>query len=361
MVDADNALAIATAGKGIYVSKAQYKQACAVDLGAWLLAHRSGDVKLLYGSVVLLADQHVSTKRGYHGYVDFKTGERGNNVDYLMQYLGYTYQGAVLALLGLSADDARASRQPSVSVEESSSSPVPVSVSLPRAVVLPDPAPNSKRVYAYLTQSRSIPSEVVNALIANGLLYQSQQGSNAVFRTPQGDYCELRGTSTYADARCRNRDDCPACVIKDHGWCAWMSSRDPEYPACRSYHKDAFHGCRKATSDRFWYWQPDTSRPSTRIYICEAAIDAVSLYVLQRKAGVEDAGSAVYVSIGGAANQDPIDRIKARYNKDRIYIATDNDNAGDATRVRNSELPTIRPEAGFKDWNQDLRQGGERI
>lgn len=349
-------------GKGVYVTKAQYQQACAVDLGAWLLAHRSGDVKLLYGSVVLLADQHVSTKRGFHGYVDFKTREHGNNVDYLMQYLGYTYQGAVLALLGLSEDDARASRRPSASEEEGSSNPVSVHAvvaSGPRPVVLPDPAPDSKRMYAYLTRSRGIPGEVVNALISRGLLYQSAQGSNAVFRTPQGDYCELRGTSTYADARCRNRGDCPACVIKDHGWCVWMSSRDPEYPACPSYHKDSFHGCRKASSDRFWFWQPDSLRKSSRIYICEAAIDAVSLYVLQRKAGVEDAGSAVYVSIGGAANQDPIDRIKARYDKDRIYIATDNDNAGDATRVRNSELPTIRPGRGAKDWNQELRGGGK--
>ena len=358
-------MASTTATKGVYVTKGQYQQACAVDLGAWLLVHRPDDVKLLYGSIVLRADPHVSTRRGYHGYRDFRGGETGNNVDYLMRYLDYTYQGAVLALLGLSADDVSASAMdvppvPATAEEESSGHSPHPSMSAVRPVVLPDPAADSKRVYAYLTRSRGIPGGVVNALIGRGLLYQSQQGSNAVFPTPQGDYRELRGTSTYADARCRNRDDCPACVIKDHGWCAWMTPRK-DCPACPSYHKDSFHGCRKSSSDRFWFWQPDASRPSSRIYICEAAIDAVSLYVLQRKAGVEDAGAAVYVSIGGAANQDPIDRIKARYDKDRIYIATDNDNAGDATRVRNSELPTIRPAARCKDWNQELRQGGARI
>ena len=369
MTDTDNALAVATASKGVYVTQEQYRQACAVDLGSWLLTHRPDAVKLQYGCVVLLADRHISTKRGFHGFTNFKpTADnahgKGNNVDYLMWYLGYTYQGAVLALLGLSEDEARASRQPSVSsTEEGSGCPVPVRSLAPHAVVLPDPAADNKRVYAYLTQSRGIPGEVVNTLIARGLLYQSAQGNNAVFRTPQDDYCELRGTSTYADARCRERDDCPAFSKRDHGWCAWMSSRDPEYPACQSYHKDSFHGSKKASPDRFWYWQPDSSGPSTRIYVCEAAIDAVSLYVIHRKAGVEDAGSAVYISIGGAANQLPIDRLKEYYkDKSRIYIATDNDNAGDATRARNSELPTIRPVS--KDWNQDLRdlrQGGARI
>lgn len=359
MTDTDNALAVATAGKGVYVTPEQYRQACAVDLGTWLLTHRPDAVKLQYGCVILLADRHVSTKRGFHGYSDFKGGKTGNNIDYLMQYLGYTYQGAVLALLGLSADDARASRQPAS--EAGSSSPVPVrpvasAPPAPRPVVLPDPAANNKRVYAYLTQSRGIPGEVVNALIARRLLYQSAQGSNAVFCTPQNDYCEIRGTSTYADARCRERDDCPACVIKAHGWCVWMSSKDSEYPACPSYHKDAFHGSKKASPDRFWYWQPDPSGPSTRIYVCEAVIDAISLYVIHRKASIEDAGSAVYISIGGAANQLPIDRLKEHYkDKSRIYIATDSDSAGNATRIRNAELPTIRPIS--KDWNQDLKGG----
>ena len=144
MTDTDNALAVATASKGVYVTQEQYRQACAVDLGSWLLTHRPDAVKLQYGCVVLLADRHISTKRGFHGFTNFKpTADnahgKGNNVDYLMWYLGYTYQGAVLALLGLSEDEARASRQPSVSsTEEGSGCPVPVRSLAPHAVVLPD-------------------------------------------------------------------------------------------------------------------------------------------------------------------------------------------------------------------------------
>ena len=56
-----------------------------------------------YGCALLLADKHVSVKRGYHGYRNFRTDEKGNNIDYLMNFLGYSYPEAVLALLGESS------------------------------------------------------------------------------------------------------------------------------------------------------------------------------------------------------------------------------------------------------------------
>lgn len=88
---------------GVSVSKDQYKQACSVDLYEFLIQNHPSAVEVEYGCALLLADKHVSVKRGYHGYRNFRTDEKGNNIDYLMNFLGYSYPEAVLALLGESS------------------------------------------------------------------------------------------------------------------------------------------------------------------------------------------------------------------------------------------------------------------
>ena len=137
------------------------------------------------------------------------------------------------------------------------------------------------------------------------MLYQDSLHANAVFVTPDEDYCEIRGTGN-----------------------------------------KPFHGCRKKRPDKFWYLLTD-SKPETA-YICEAAIDAVSLMLIHRQQGKSD--PAVYVSVGGVSNQQTIDRLKKRIS---TVLAVDNDPAGDECRARNPDLSSLIP-AG-KDWNDDLR------
>ena len=55
----------------VSVSKEQYVRACSVDLYEFLVKNHSNAVKLEYGSALLLADKHVSVKRGFHGYKNF--------------------------------------------------------------------------------------------------------------------------------------------------------------------------------------------------------------------------------------------------------------------------------------------------
>jgi hypothetical protein len=137
-------------------------------------------------------------------------------------------------------------------------------------------------------------------------------GTNVVFVSPGRDYCEIRGTLTYVDR--------------------------------------PFHGCMKTQPDRFWYLTNCRlpQKPATA-YICEAAIDAASLLVLHRYAGITE--PAAYISIGGAANQQTIRRIKTKI---RTVLAVDNDEAGQKCRDRNPELDVIVPVC--KDWNDDLQQ-----
>ena len=140
----------------VFVSKEQYDQACSVDLYEFLLKNHSYAVKVEYGSVLLLADKHVSVKKGFHGYRNFRTGETGNNVDYLMNFLGYGYQDAVLALVGNMVVD----YSPKVNLQMSF-----------KEIVIPEPTKGSYRnLYAFLS-ARKIPLDVIQHLIC--LLYTS--------------------------------------------------------------------------------------------------------------------------------------------------------------------------------------------
>ncbi len=90
-------------------------------------------------------------------------------------------------------------------------------------------------------------------------------------------------------------------------------------------------------------------RHASKCYICEAAIDAISLYELHKIQRNHE--EAYYISIAGVAKQPAIDRLK-KY-KYKLVLAVDNDDAGQNCRNRNSELEYIIPM--HKDWNEDLQ------
>ena len=283
----------------MYVDNKTVQLARNADLYAFLLG-RHGDLFTRCGhSIYMKQNNSLYIKSGFYGYRDFSTGETGNGIDFLTRHLGYSFQEAVLALSG----------------SQPVPSPVPVSLcedtarktQKPFPLPIPAPLPH-KRMFAYL-MSRGIPGSAIRYLASMGLIYQEEGTGNIVFINKEKDYCELRGTYTYAEKQ--------------------------------------FHGCRKIRSDRFWYFIPEAVKP-LRVFITESAIDAISLWILQ-KDSMNIAGS-VYASIGGAANYSTIERISR--NIDAI-IATDNDSAGDMCRTRFHKLRSITPVR--KDWNEDLQ------
>lgn len=246
----------------------------------------------------------IYIKRGIPGFTDFSDGSHGNSIDFLTGYLGYSFKGAVAALV---------SSQAPVNIPRIRAAPGTSRIAATRrTIVLPEPEDKPyRRMYAYL-QSRGIPVHLIRHMESNRLAYQERLHGNIVFVSPGRDYCEIRGTLTYVDR--------------------------------------PFHGCMKTQPDRFWYLTNCRlpQKPATA-YICEAAIDAASLLVLHRYAGITE--PAAYISIGGAANQQAIRRIKTKI---RTVLAVDNDEAGQKCRDRNPELDVIVPV--YKDWNDDLKQ-----
>ena len=242
------------------------------------------------------AHKGVYIKDGFPGFNDFSTGRHGNPIDFLTEYLRYDFVDAVSALRLSGAGPAAAP------------SPTRKDFRKKGCIDLPQPADKPyRRMYAYL-RSRGISAQMIRHLEAGCLAYQEKDRGNIVFVTPEKDYCELRGTFTYAER--------------------------------------PFHGCRKSSPDRFWYLTTSAGK-AEKAYICEAAIDAISLLLIHKRSGGQEA--AAYISIGGVCNQKAIDRIKSRIT---TILAVDNDEAGELCRKRNPDLKSIIPV--HKDWNEDL-------
>ena len=271
----------------MYVTKEQIRQARRVSLADYLLQRHPAAVKIVGSSLCLKRDPSLYMKRSISGYHDFSTGEHGNSIDFLTRHLKYSFTDAVKELCDF------------CNRPQNNTTIVTVPFHLPEMA-----EPPFDRVISYLS-GRGIPSETVMFLIQEKLLYQDTPYGNAVFVTPRENYCEIRGTGSMS-----------------------------------------FHGCRKKSSDLFWYLLTG-SKPETA-YICEAAIDAVSLMLIHKAQGITD--PAVYVSIGGAANQQPVDRLVKKL---PVVLTVDNDSAGDDCRKRNPNLATLIPHG--KDWNEDLQ------
>lgn len=279
----------------MYVTHDQILQARSADLHSFLLA-RHPDVFARSGcSIYLKANHSLYIKEGFYGYHDFANGETGNGIDFLTRHMGYSFQEAVSALCG-----GKSPGRPDA--------PPGLAQTPKRPFQAPQPAaPPYIRLFAYL-RKRGIPDGIIRMLVREALVYQEEGTNNIVFISREQDYCELRGTYTFT--------------------------------------KKQFHGCRKTSADRFWYLKRDPGMAAA-VYITEAAIDAISLYLIHLASN--NAYGNVYVSIGGVSNDAAISRIKRH---SHAILAVDNDEAGSLCRKRHKDLNAIMPY--HKDWNEDL-------
>lgn len=287
------------------VTRAQIQAARVVDLYDWALRHPDlfeAEGRGEGASLRLKSNHSISIKQGYCGYKDFAAendesrAAKGNSIDFLVKHLGYDFVSAVKDLLKGEAVSC-------LNVTEEGTPP-------PRAFELPQKADNQRRLFAYLCKTRGIPAAVVQSLLDLGYIYQDTRG-NIVFHGRE-DWAELHGTLS------------PNIAEKAY--------------------KGIVSGSIPSGS---WFFKVGDNPAAC--YICEAAIDAISLAVIL-------GASAFYISIGGAGKQSTIDRVKA--GKLPAIIAVDNDKAGDACAARNDELERLVPSR--KDWNEDLLAGAEK-
>lgn len=268
-------------------SKEQIRYARRVNLADYLVNKYPDEFKISGNSIFQKSNPSLKINRNIPGYHDFSNEDHGNPIDYLMNYKKMSFTKAVKELC---------------SFENIPCETAKIKFKLPQTGIRP-----FTRVVSYL-KSRCINEDMIYSLIHNNLLYQDDH-DNAVFVNKERDYCEIRGTG-----------------------------------------KKIFHGCRKNSPDKFWYVFNNNNEPYRNTYICEAAIDALSLMQIHETNNNQI--PSVYISIGGVSNQQTINRIKKHLNS--VILAVDNDPAGELCRIKNPDLDFILPV--HKDWNQDLCQ-----
>ena len=281
------------------------RQARRVDLYSFLIRYHSNDIIQEGRFLRLKCDTSIVVKEGYSGYSKYnepRSTGHGNGIDLLSKYLGYSRLDAVFAL----------SKEYGTGHQVNARSSAPVkSTTLSNSSLFPERSDSSNRVLAYLTKTRGLSYDTVKALIQAGLLYQDVPYSNAVFINHEQNFCEIRGTCSYTAP---------------------------------------FHGCR-SRKDSSAYWSFRIGHGDLKeVYICESAIDAISLYELHRLTG-SIKSPVMYCSIGGVGKQATIEHIASGCTY-RTILAVDSDEAGMECRRRNSQLDQITPQ--HKDWNEDL-------
>lgn len=282
-----------------WVSEELKKIASGVDLYEYMKAVHPGLVRTNGNrSLKYLPHDSLIINQG-RGYYHNSQQTSGNAIKFLRNYMDMSYYDACVELCNFCGG-----------VIPESSTTQSISYTYERDFHIPEPVSGGrfayKRLYGYLIKNRMLPDWMVNRLIEQNLLYQTVENNNICFINSEKDYIEIRGS------------------LSDKRFCQDMSSRIDGY------------------------WSFTIGKPE-RVYICEGAIDAISLYLLLKHYKKNTNG--MYVSIGGAAKQPAINRIKSEY--DNVYIAVDNDPAGDKCFENNSELHRILPKN--KDWNEDWK------
>lgn len=216
-----------------------------------------------------------------------------NPIDFLMRYYGLNFKEAVQVIDDYIQSSSRGSRECYCNKKE---------VSPNNNVVRPPVASERPwhELLEYLTRRRYIMPSIVDYLVKKGLVYQT--------------------AGYYANA-------CFINLTKNHWEVVGM------HPT-RRY---------RQVSDASNYWAYPLG--SKRAYICESAIDAISLYELL------DDKEATYISIAGSVTRAKlIKKIVNEYSE--VILAVDNDDAGNKIAAMYPNLRRIIPQN--KDFNDDL-------
>ena len=243
----------------------------------------------------------ITVMKGCNAYTDWAEDIHDDSIAFMTDVCGYTFQEAVRALNG---DEGFNAGKPAKQAAKKEEKPIPKVLKFPeKETGLP------KRLYAYLTQTRCIPGQWVERFIKEGLMYQAVKTGDIVFVNKDKSCYEIRSTFTQGTQKKRGDGRLP---------------------------------------DDYWFFS--VGKNVQDVFVCEGAIDAISLLVLQHKPGV-------YVSLHSVVNAEKIlKRLRQDYPEHKIILAVDTDEAGENCARDKRELYDYRIIPDGKDWNEDLKK-----
>ena len=151
--------------------------------------------KVLHSGSEYMWAAHDSVKIRGHVFYQHSTGEKGTAVNFLMCFFNYSFQDAVITLLGGNYIATRKTRpedmlgkQPDERHHKKSK------------IILPPKNATNNRLYAYLCKTRKIDINVANYFVRKHLIYEEAQHHNIVFvgkdKNNNVKYAGLKGTLT---------------------------------------------------------------------------------------------------------------------------------------------------------------------
>lgn len=221
----------------------------------------------------------------------------GYPVDFVMEFFDKTFPEAVQMLIGEEAV-AECIVEPALKTE----------------FQLPPRNKSNAKMMKYLVEERKLPQELIERFIADGLIYEDAKHHNAVFVGTDANgiprYAHCRGTAD------KFRMD--------------VAGSDKSYGFC-------YRG------------------KGTELYVFEAPIDLLS-HIALYPAGWRERS---YLSLGGVSPKALERFLSERKDIESIFVATDNDEAGNNAAEKLAELipqeiSVYRFLPNAKDWNEEL-------
>lgn len=301
------------------LKKEEIKAACEVNLIQFMIDEYPNFIVFKNGQY--RSNEHNSLVFYEDHAHRFSNGWHGNNIQYLQEFHSMSFYEAVQRLLHYVPTHRALKDENGCTVSYRTNK-------TDKMFYKPTGSGNEAIVNAYLKQ-RGISQETLDRLIAERKLYaasvKNESDYFACFANDEMDFYILRNGITHGIQK--------MIVSKDTGgfW-YWNSTSKEGLSLFKLLEQEEKHG-----SDQF---------PKNRtVYVCEAPIDALSLYELKHE-------DAVYVAMAGL-KEVSLNQIKNRFRENKIILAVDNDEAGDAFCEKHGELERVKPRR--KDWNEDLR------
>lgn len=220
----------------------------------------------------------------------------GYPIDFVMEFYNKTFPEAMQILIGEEAIEIAAESTPKAEFR------------------LPPRCESNDKIIKYLTEERKLPKDLVEEFIADGLIYEDAMHHNVVFVGK-----DINGIPRYA--HCRGTSD---------KFRMDATGSDKSYGFC-------YRGKGK------------------ELFVFEAPIDMLS-HIALYPAGWRERS---YLSLGGVSPKALERFLSERKDIESIYIATDNDEAGNNAAEKLAELipqgiSVYRFLPQEKDWNEDL-------
>lgn len=246
-----------------------------------------------------------------HGgkWYDHKNQRGGYAVKFLQEFLGFSFQDAVVELLG-----GHCSAQ---TVSSPKAAPKPVV----KPFELPEPNSDMRRVFAYLTKQRFISPDIISHFAHEHKIYEDSKYHNAVFVG-----MDENGVPKQASVR--------STLSFGKTFRITVASSDTNYS--------------------FSHFGNDE-----KLFVFEAPIDMLSFITLYQK----DWQQHSYIAMNGVYESAVLKALENHSELKSVYLCTDNDEGGldAAERLRDilhehgyTDVYRIAPQQ--KDWNEMLKQ-----